>query len=265
MAESARQYLRDELERYGLQSLADWAWERYLETGDSIQVMIELRDRPEFHQRFPAYKQLADEGRAISPDEYITYEQQAFQLAQQYGVPDGMFGSSDITRLLVGNVSATELSERLNINARAALTAPQEVRDYMYENYGLDEGGLLAYYLDPDKSLPKLEQRYVAAEIGGAAAERQFALQREEAERLASQGYGYEDARRAAEAAATTRGLAGEQGLRESDLFTARPGDTAAQQRLFRAVSSRQARFSGGGGGSSEQAGVTGLGAASTA
>lgn len=271
MANGARQYLDSQLGTWGLsgyeanngKSLSDWAWERYLETGDAEIVLLELRQQKGFKDRFPAYEQLAKEGRALTPDQYVQYERTYFALLQQYGVPDGIFDDRDhVASLLLSDVSATEVSERLALNAQATLTAPQEVRDSLEEMYGLGPNDLLAYYLDPDEALPKIQQQYTAAQIRGAVVQRDFTLSRQDAERYAALGYTYEQAREASEVADVTRGLTGA-GVSERDLVAAQFGDTNAVRNVYRAAAGRRAAFSGGGLAASQQEGLVGLRSAS--
>ena len=269
MANGARAIIENTLAEYGLATgmandgkvLADWAWDRYLDTGDADQVMVELRSQQAFKDRFPAYDELAKAGRALSPAEYVAYEKAVYAQFQSYGVPGGILDDKEtITEMLLNDVSAAEVSERLALNAQATLTAPEEVRTALMDMYGMSEGGILAYYLDPDRALPKLQQQYVSSQIAGAAAERQFSLDRAEAERLASLGYTYEQTRQAAENAAGVRGLAGGAfGVAESDLLEGGLGGVEAARRVYRAQQSRLAGFSGGGTAAAQNEGVTGL------
>ena len=267
MAEGARAYLNAQLNTWGLgdyqandgEIISDWAWERYLETGDADIVLLELREQRGFKERFPAYEALAKEGRALTPDQYVNYEQTYLALLQQWGVPDGMFDDGDhIAKLLMNNVSATEVSERLAVNADAMYTAPQEVRDALSDMYGLGPEDMLAYYLDPDEALPKIQQRYTAAQVRGAVTERDFMLERSEAERYAAMGYTYQQAREASEVAAGIRGLTAE-GVTERQLLGSQMGDVDAQRVVLRAAAGRRSRFSGGGSAASQAEGVTGL------
>lgn len=273
MATSARGVVEQALAEYGIteryrandgRSLADWAWDRYLDTGDLTVVMQELRSQQGFKDRFPAYESLAKDGRAISPEAYVAYEKQMLGLAQAYGVPDGIFDMTYVTQMLLNDVSPSEASERFALNAEASLTAPPEVRDALADMYGVTEGGLLAFYLDADRALPVIQQQYTAAQIQGAALERQFSLDRAQVEGLASRGVTYEQARQAAQVADVSRGLAGEEGLGEQDLLLAGLGDSRAIRDVTRAAMTRQNRFRGGGSAAAEQAGVTGLGEASS-
>lgn len=274
MADGARTIIESTLASYGLatgrandgESLADWAWGRYLETGSADVVMIELRQQQAFKDRFPAYDELAKKGRALSPQEYIAYEQSIYSLLQSFGVPEGLFDNAEtVAELLINDVSASEFSERLQLNAAASLSAPEEVRVALDEMYGVGPGGLLAYYLDPDRALPKLQQQFVAAQISGAAAERQFSVAKQEAERLAALGYSYEQVRQAAGQGALMGGLAvGGQAVSRDDLLMAGLGDVGAVRRTTRAAASRMAQFSGGGSPAAEQEGVSGLGGSSS-
>jgi hypothetical protein len=273
MAASARDLVNERLGQYGLDEryrsndgrpIGDWAWERYLETGDIDMVLTELRSQQGFKDRFPAYDYLASQGRAITPDQYVAYETQFYGLAQAYGVPDGVFGADYITSMLKNDVSASEASERFAINAEASLTAPSEVRTALADMYGVTEGGMLAYYLDADQALPVLKQQFTAAQIQGASMERQFSLQRAQAEDLAARGVTYEQTREAAKNADLSRGLVGEQGVAEADLLLAGLGNSEAIRDVTRAALSRRSRFSGGGSAAQEQGGVAGLGSAST-
>src|SRR5262245_5462889 len=90
---SAKQLITNFLTNYGLGSLYTWAWNKYL-AGESVaQIMLELRDTKEYKQRFPAMATLAKDGRAITEQDYINYEQGVRSLLQQYGIAPEMYSS----------------------------------------------------------------------------------------------------------------------------------------------------------------------------
>jgi hypothetical protein len=271
----ARDIITDILAQFGLDqevaddgsSLPDWAWTRYLETGDESAVMIELRTQGAFHRRFPAYKTLAERGMALSPQEIVAYERTFAGIMHAYGVPDTMFDiRTTVTDLLVKDVSATEVAERAALAAEASLTAPPEVRQRLEDLYGIQPGDMVAYWLNPDESLPKVRQRWQAAQVSGAAAEHGFTVEREKAEELAARGYTYDQARAASEQAAGLRGLtAGDNAVSSpSTLLGSRMGDAEAAREVERAVLSRRARGQGGGQAAESDKGVIGLGRSST-
>lgn len=264
--DGARGIIEGFLALYGLQSLAEWAWNLYLETGDIEQIKLALPQQQAFKDRFPAYDALAQQGRAISPDQYIAYENNLFGSLQQFGVPSGMYDSRDaIANLLLNDVSIPEVNQRLAIAADAAFKAPQEVKDALSERYGVDIGnGLVGYYLDPDRATPYLEQQYAAAQVVGAAKQQQVNVETNVAERLASQGVNYSQAQQGfgtvVKISDLTAAEQGSTGLTQGDLVQGVFGDAAAQKRMEAEARRRSARYQGSeGGAASNQTGVSGL------
>lgn len=267
--DSAYAILGQALEEYGLGHLTDEVWRQYAETGDANAVMFAMRNDPknplyaEFQKRFPAYKALADKGMAISPAEYVQYEKSIAQLTQAYGLPAGVFDpASDITDMLVSNVSVTEAKERFDMAAAAAYSAPQEFRDALQNEYGMTPGDMVAYWLDPDRAMPVLTRQFSSARLVGAAAEQSLRVSREEAERLADLGIGYEAGRQGFAQVADTVGLETGPGetIGQSDRIEAAFGVAEARTRQQRVQASRVGQFAGGGNFAATQEGVSGLG-----
>ena len=241
------------------------------ETSDKIlsgqevqQIILDMPQTPEYKQRFPAAEQLAKEGRAMSPGEYIAYEQTTRELLQRYQVPSGLYDSADmISDLLLKSVSPSEMNDRLRIAATAAYKAPQAVKDALRDTYGVTMGDMTGYYLDPDRATPLLEQQYASAQIQGAASEQNIQASRETAERLAAQGVTYEQARQGYGVVGATGALGKSLGGETADQSTrteAQFGDQQAARQVERVTKSRQAQFTDQGGAAADQSGVTGLG-----
>lgn len=170
MGQSARAIVNNFLAQFGLQSLGNWAWERYAALGGGSnalqQISIEMTQQPQFLKRFPAYKKLAEEGEAMSPAEMIAYEQSAKQIFHEAGIPQSFYSTPDeLATFMVNHVSASELQSRVQLAQQAALTAPPDVRDQLQGLYGIDHGGLTAYFLNPTKALPLLQQQFTASQI----------------------------------------------------------------------------------------------------
>ena len=274
MADSAKDIIYEFLAKYGLGELADWAWGMYTGLdggpGASIEeIRLALPSQKAFQDRFPAYDQLAKEGRAISPDAYIAYEEQLRGYLQMYGVPAGMYDTPQgIAGMLIADVSAEEARTRLSIAADAAFSAPQEVRDALRDQYGLSERDLVGFYLDPEKALPLLQQQYTSAQIIGAAKEQAVDVAKETAERLAAQGVNYAQARQGFGTVTRMSDLtAREQGgsVTQGDLVGAVFGDGEAEKRVDREVGRRVAQYkSAEGGAVAGGGGVSGLRAATS-
>jgi len=270
MAGSAQDIIQSFLDQYGLGTLGDWAWQQYLSSGASNvsdfipQLSNQITQTDAFKARFPAYDTLMKQGNGITVAQYVNYEQTVHQLLQQYGVPRGMYDTPQgIASLLTNQVSPTEVNDRLKIAADAAFSAPQEVRDALQQNYGVGPGGLVGYFLDPDKAEPLLAQQYAASQVAGAAAMQGMSASRALSERLASEGVGFGAAQQGFGAAAAQQGLETGPGetVNQDDLVNAQFGDAKAQRTVQRVVGGRVAQFQGGGGAlDSTTQGAVGLG-----
>lgn len=265
----AKKLLEGVLGTYDLAELADWAWTLFKQGQDIDMIMAQLPEQPAFQNRYPAYAQLAAEGRAISIPAYREYESSVRDALHRYGMPQGMYDSPGaIARLLVNDVSAVEVGERLQLAARAAYEAPVEVRDALRDRYGVNLGDLTAVYLDDTKALPLLEQRYKAAEVAGAAALSNIGVSTATAERLAAQGVAYGAAVQGFGAVAgqrdLTRGLIGGGSVSQDTLIGAQFGQGDAANQVEAEARRRAAAYrSNQGGAATTQSGVSGLASSS--
>lgn len=189
------------------------------------------------------------------------------------GMPETFYDDpNDFTRWIMEDVDPAEFEERVGIAVDWAQNQPAEVRQQLKALYGVDEGGIAAYALDPEKGLPALQRRGAAAAISGAASRTQFgALTREEAERLASLGVDYGAARQGfgilERSEELLNPLAGEAGGvtfdRGRQLAAVFEGDVDAQEAFERQTGNRVGAFRGGGGVATNREGFAGLGASS--
>lgn len=265
--EGAKAIIVGFLSRYGLGNLGEWAWAEYLAGSSIDQIMIDMRDRPEYKAKFPAMEQLAQEGRAITEEQYMSYERSTRQLLQSWGIPQGMYDTpASISKLLINDVSEAELNDRLSLAASAAYTAPAEVRQALTERFNLSPGDLVGFWLDPDKALPIIQQQYQSAEITGASRQQGVDVAYDIADKLAQQGVTYAQALQGFGEVQATEGLAAGQGeVASRDARVAAAfGDAAAAQQVQRVQDSRRAGFRQGGNAAETQEGVTGLGSAGT-
>ena len=269
---SAKAIINKALSEFGLGALGEWAWSTYLDAGNVDQVMLDLRQRPEYQARFAGMKALADKGRAISESQYVDLERTYVQLYKAVGLPASFYDQpDDFAALIGGEVAPTELRERLQMATVAATSAPREVREELKRLYGVDEGALTAYYLDPNRALPILQQQFASSSVASASRRAGYGdLSRTEAERLASLGLtedqaakGFGELARSTELFGALPGEATGTIDRASQLGVLE-GNAAAIARLNRRVEERRAAFGGGGGFASDRSGVSGLGVASS-
>ena len=231
---------------------------------DAIMVLIRTTD--EYKQRFPAMQALAEKGRAISESEYIDYEKTAAGLERRYGLPEGMLMGS-VTDLLTNEVSASELNDRVILASAASIEAPDEVKGTFRDFYGIDEGGMTAYFLDPDRATPLLEKQYATSLIGVEAARQGVGMDVYGAENLQELGISQEEARTGFGRVSRSMGLTRGRGdvVSTEQLISGTFGqDEQALRDIERAARARTGRFGGGGAIAGTTGGVTGAGTAET-
>lgn len=254
-------------------SLGAWAWGEIQKGTDPQQVMLDMQSTPEFQARFPAIAQLRDQAakgvnvHVPTPGEYVQFEQTATALMSAAGLPKGFYDQpSDFTKFMLNQTSPAELADRITLAKNATYNAPPEMTKFLADNYGVDQGALTAYWLDPDKALPLIQNQYAAAQIGGYASSTGFGnITKAQAEGLQGEGV------TAAQAQSGLSGLA-----QEKSLFTNLAGETDkistdtqlstltgnadAMNTIEARRRSRQAAFAGGGGAASGGSGPQGIG-----
>jgi hypothetical protein len=193
---SAYDLLNEEFTRYGLGSLIEPLRGLISEDVSPSEFAIRLRNTPAYQQRFSANaKRIAAGLVALSPAEYIQLEDQYQGIMRNYGLPatyytkDAMGTQSGFNDLLAGDVSATELEERLITAQDRVLKSNPEVLDALKKFYpNIEKGDILAYSLDPKNALKDIQRKVTAAEIGGAALAQGLATSAAGAEELAGFG-----------------------------------------------------------------------------
>jgi len=257
----ARQILVDILNLYGLGTLEKTA-ERILQETPVEEIRPDtvlplLTNTPEYKERFKGNEARIKAGLpAYDPGTYISVENALRGTLRASGLPRGFYDTeTQLRNFIEQDISPNELSARINEGYRAALNAPQQVRDELQTLYGMTDSDLASYYLDPTVALDVLRTRTQAAQI--AAQSRQqtgAALPKQEAEELARQGVTESEARQGFSAIAQQQGLfqaqmAGEQAVsREEQIAGTFGTSAAAAQRIATRRRRRQAEFEAGGG-----------------
>lgn len=267
--ENARDYLNSVLEGYGLSGMGDWAWEQIQQGYTNERILQNLRETDTYKQRFVGMEARKAAGLpAISEAEYIEYERGMRQTMHAAGLPPDFYDQpQDFADFIGKDISVAEMQERINNGYLAASQAPAEVRAQLRELYGIDEGALAAFFLDPDRALPVIQRQYQAASISGAGVRTGYgALSAGEAEGLAALGVSDQEAQQGfaslAESAELFAVLPGEQeGLidREDQLAAVFGGDAEAGQRIERKAGARRAAGSGAQSFTLGQEGISGL------
>jgi hypothetical protein len=266
--EDAKKIIKATLDQFNLGSLADQVWrlqaDETLPPGADIDTIgFVLKDTPEFQKRFPALKKRPE----LSVSAYIGLERGYENAMRGSGLPTGFYDTSeDFTAFIEGNTSVAEVQTRVNEGYKAVAQANPEVIAQMKELYGVTDGDLAAYFLDPAKATDILVRQATAAQISSEG-KRQAGIQltAQEAEALAKENVTQAEAQKAFAEVGSQQELynplQGEQAITQREAIAAATGtDQAARQRVETRKRQRQASFAGGGSFATSQTGLTGLG-----
>ena len=259
--QDARTTIKQVLETYGLADLADYTYNEIIAKETvNIQnpdaIIFALREQPAYQKRFSANAARVRKGLPeLDPATYIGLENQYRALMQSNGLPTDFYSSQDkLAQLIEGDVSPAELNERIQQGYRAVADADPEVTRQMQRLYGVSEGELAAYFLDPDETAPLLTRQARAAQIAARGAEQAgISISGSLAEDLARRQVTQQEAQQGfaeiAQLGELRQTFAGEQAISEEDIVAAQFGiNTDVQQELRRRQRQRVAAFQGGGG-----------------
>lgn len=206
--QSAYDLLYSQFKQYGLESLVE-PLKGLITTGVSpAEFTIKLRETDAYKKRFAGNAARIQKGlRALDEAEYVALEDQYQNVMRNYGLPtsyytkDAMGTQQGFTNLIAGDVSASELESRVQQATDILDKGPKEYMDAIKQFYpGVQRGELLAYVLDPENALTKIQSTLGAAKIGGEYLRAGLTADAKRAEELQRQGVTAEQARTGAQA-----------------------------------------------------------------
>ncbi len=245
-----------------------------IEDLSEASIMLALRGSDAYKKRFSANATRVSKGLpALSEAEYLNMEKLYRDTLREAGLPSQLFDNQDdFTNYIANDISYNEFQGRVSLAQRASQTADPAIKAQLKERYNIDESGLVAYFLNPEKTKPFLQRQYNVAQT--AAALQQAGFGTAQAEELTGSVLGgatdttldYKELTQAAQSAGVLRPLSqevlgGEGGsVSEQQLLRGVvAGDVTAQVQLEREQRRRLAEFQAGGGYAEGQQGVTGL------
>lgn len=266
--ESAFGILKSTLEYYGLSdpdllSSVRSLWEnKTIKPGDSVDdIGIQLRDTPAFSKRFPANKTLKDQNKPqFSVSQYLRMEADYKQRLQAANMPAGFYDDpTDFQQLIANDVSPEELQGRIDQGYQAVKNASPSVIAEFKRLYGVGEGDLAAYFIDPQRARPTFDryeaqrQAQAAAVSSQAQAQAGLALTAQESEALVRSGITETQAQTGFEQISAQQELfnplSGEQAISREQQIAGTFGTNAEARKAITARKrSRQAAFETGGG-----------------
>ena len=250
----------------------DRAWDEGW-TDEDIGVF--MYDEQWFKDRFKGMADRSAKGlKAISAEEYLDLERGYAEEMRRAGLPPGFYDDpEDFRQFIAADRSIAEVRDDIVAQFQRINEAPQEVRSYFADIYGVDgDSALAAFFLDPDRGAQLLDEVATVGEIGGTARRFGFDLTSERAMRLASLGVDIDSASRGFSELAKLTPLFEEtigEGIMGEDLEAENEGLDYAfgvDGRGFRAIENRRRRriaaFSGGSSVAADESGMFGLGTA---
>ena len=186
--ESVGKIVADRFAKFGLATLGakilDLARQGYTED----TITLELQNTPEYQQRFAANAQRIKKGLSVlTPAEYLSTEDAYRQTLRAYGLTQ--FDNDAYVRQFIENdVSPSELSTRVSMAVQRVQNADPAIARTLKDYYGIGSADMVAYVLDPNQQLPKIQRQIAAAEIGVAARVQGLETGVSVAEQLAAQG-----------------------------------------------------------------------------
>jgi hypothetical protein len=264
--QSAYTLLLEQFQQYGLGALVEPLKAFIVDGLSPAEFTLRLRDTDAYKKRFAANAQRIAKGlSALSEAEYIGLEDQYQNIMRQYGLPASYYARGDMGRqegfekFIAGDVSATELEDRIQTAQNRVINAAPEIAATLKSYYpDITNGDILAYALDPDKAITDIRRKVTAAEIGGAAAMAGLTAGVSRAEELARYGVTSEAARQGFQTVAEVAPRGGQlaefykqspytQATAETEVFGLGGATEAARQRK-KLTQLEQAAFSGSSG-----------------
>jgi len=244
---SAYNILRMEFEQYGLGSLVTDIRDLLVNDTPTSEFGLRLRGTDAYKTRFKANEARIAAGLSVlSPAEYVALEDQYQNIMRNYVLPASYYNKDSTGRqvgfekFIAGDVSATELEDRISTAQKRVLNANPEVSRALKQFYpDITNGDILAYTLDPTQGLEGIKRKVTAAEIGGAALQSGLTTGMARAEEL--QRYGVDKA--AAERGYSTIGAGLQRGSQLAAIYQENPyTQTTAEQEIFNIPGAEEAR-----------------------
>ena len=245
--QSAYDILYNQFNQYGLGTLVEDIKYLIQSNVSPSQFSLELQNTKAYQNRFAANKDRIAKGlSALSPAEYIGLEDQYQNVMRNYGLPasyytkDATGKQAGFEKFLAGDVSASELEDRISTAQKRVINANPEVTTALKQFYpDITNADILAYTLDPSQGLESIKRKVTAAEIGGAALQSGLTTNIARAEEL--QKYGVDKA--AATAGYSTIGAGLQRGSELASIYGESPYTQAtAESEVFRLSGQQEAR-----------------------
>lgn len=235
---------------------------------DQVWGLIETT--PQYAARFPglvARKASSANGQVpMTPADYMQMEDMFDAAMATYMIPPGVMDRrTAIAKMVENDVTVQEMEGRIDLAAQAA-TEDESFLKKFSEYQGMTPGHLIAFYLDPDLTAEKIQKQERVFKVGAMMDRYGFQGVKSDAQQLADLGMSEQGVMSSLDRAAQQKALMSGLGstVTESQLIQGSATEGAGSAALQQIRAQREGRFTRGGGASEGQAGVAGLGSASS-
>ncbi len=160
---------------FGLEELVPEI-KRFMEEGiGDAQAGVELRKTTAYLNRFRGNEIRRAAGlNVISEATYLELENSYNETLRAYG-QQGFFGTdrkkaqSKMADIIGNDISATEFKDRVDAVVTRVNNSDPTIKSTLRTFYNIGDEDLIAYFLSPKETLPKLQEKVTSAEIGSEA------------------------------------------------------------------------------------------------
>lgn len=191
---SAWATLKAEFDKYNLGSLADVVKVLILDGASADEVTLKLRATPEYKKRFAGNEARRAAGLNVYDEgTYLALENAYAEVFTAYG-QQAILGRTpeekqvNFASYIGGTIAPTEMKRRLQIASDLA-SSDSATKAALKQLYPMiTDSDIVSYILKPSETLPKLEVKAQAAQIGGAFLRQGLATDVTSAEEYAAMG-----------------------------------------------------------------------------
>ena len=231
--------MKARFKQYGLESLVAKIKDLAVSGASETTITLQLQETPEYKTRFAANESRIKKNlQVLSPSEYLTMEDTSRQTLRAYGLTQ-FDNDAYVKQFIANDVSPTELSNRVVTAVQRVRNADPAVALQLREYYGIGQGDLVAYVLDPEQQFQKIQRQVAASEIGVAAGRQGLKAGVGVAEQLTAQGVTQAEAQKGYATIADILPTAGKLSEIYGTTMDAY-GQSEAEQEVFNSLASAQ-------------------------
>jgi len=174
--EDAFAQMKDVFNSYGLGSLGTKIEGYMKDNKGPNETVLLLKQSDEYNKRFNGNVQRAKAGlNVVSEAEYIALENSYSETLKAYGLTsmlsnDRVKNETLFASYIGADIAPTEFKNRIDLTIMRVQNADPTILKTLKTFYpSLEDADLVSYFLNPADSLPRLQQKVTAGEIGAAA------------------------------------------------------------------------------------------------